>query len=513
MSRIGVAFVFICALAAGPFAALVVNAQTPVSGLAWTPCLASAATPGTLESGAPALPPELECASLAVPLDYGDPAGEQIAIGLNRLPALDPAKRIGSLVFNPGGPGGAATEFIAAAAMGAPLFTPAVREHFDLIGMDPRGVGSSTPVRCDPKLWNAPVSLFPDDEAAFREPAEHTQAVGESCLELTGPLLGHLDTESAARDIEAVRVALGEGKLNYYGLSYGTQLGANYAELYPENIRVMALDGALDHATSGLSMLVDESRAFEGEFERFAAWCAETADCALHGQDVGAMYDRLVRQADAEPIPAPDCPESPRCRTTVTGEDIRLKTQELLLFKQSLPEVGLLGWAGLATAIDDALKGDASSFAASLAEGETDWAFAGLAIECVDWPTEIDSYDDAAAAELLGRVTSPHTGGASQTWTILMGCMGWPVPVANPPGPLDVQGAPPILIVNATHDPSTAYIWAHQMREQIAGSVLLTRNGDGHTSFALPAPSRTADAIDTYLITGETPPPNTVYDT
>jgi len=507
-----VSLLFVCALAAGSFAPLAANARTPVSGLAWSPCAAPSATPGTPESDAPALPPELECATLAVPLDYGDPDGEQISIGLNRLMALDSGKRIGSLVFNPGGPGGAATEFITAEALGIPLFTLAVREHFDLIGMDPRGVGSSTPVRCDPDLWNAPVSRFPDDQAAFRALAEHTQAVGASCLELTGPLLAHLDTESAARDIEALRVALGEGKLNYYGLSYGTQLGANYAELYPANIRVMALDGALDHALSGISMLVDESRAFEGAFLRFAEWCAETIDCALHGQDVGITFDRLVQQADSEPIPAPDCEKSRFCRSTVTGEDIRFKTQELLLFKQPLPELGLGGWNGLAAAIADALDGDASTFSATLAQSETDWSFPGLAIECVDWPTEIESYDDAAAAELLGQVTSPHTAGASQTWTILTGCVGWPVPLANPPRPIDVQGAPPILIVNAAYDPSTAYIWAHRLREQIEGSVLLTRNGDGHTSFGLPAPSRTADAIDTYLITGEAPPPNTVYN-
>jgi len=512
MSRFIVAFVVVCALVVVPGGPLAVDARTPVSGLAWTPCAPSFPVPGTPESGEAGLPPGLECATLAVPLDYGDLDGEQISIGLNRLKAVDPDKRIGSLVFNPGGPGGEATTFIAVEALGVPLFTPAMREHFDLIGMDPRGVGSSTPVRCDPDLWNASVSLFPDDEAAFRELAEQTRAFGASCLELTGPLLAHLDTESAARDIEALRLALGEGKLNYYGLSYGTQLGANYAELYPDNIRVMALDGALDHAASGMAMLVDESRAFEGAFVRFTAWCAETTACALHGQDVGETYDRLVQQADAKPIPALDCEQSKRCRTTVTGEDIRLMTQELLLFKQPLPDLGLTGWAGLATAIDDALKGDASNFSASVAEGETDWSFAGLAIECVDWTTEIDSYDDAAAAELLGGVTSPHTRGASQTWTILMGCMGWPVPVANPPRPIDVQGAPPILIVNSTYDPSTAYIWAHQLREQIAGSVLLTRQGDGHTSFALPGPSLTADAIDTYLTTGETPPPNRVYD-
>src|SRR5215212_5794751 len=173
-------------------------AQTPGPGLDWRPCSAPSPTSATPVVDPADVPPGLECAALSVPLDYGRPDDEQITIGLNRLPAIDPTKRIGSLVFNPGGPGGAATELIALEALSAPLFTPAVREHFDIVGMDPRGVGASTPVRCDPAIWNQVVSWFPREETSFAQLQEHYRAFGESCLRLTGSLLGHLDTTNVA---------------------------------------------------------------------------------------------------------------------------------------------------------------------------------------------------------------------------------------------------------------------------------------------------------------------------
>jgi pimeloyl-ACP methyl ester carboxylesterase len=495
----------------------------------WTPILAAAATLAALVLPAIAqsaqatplpaalswsscgdkAPAALQCAELPVPLDDADPTGPQIMIGLNRLPAADSAQRIGSLVFDPGGPGGAGTDVVALAARGAPIFSPALRQRFDLIGFDPRGVGRSTPIRCDPAVWNEPVSLFPRDAAGFARLLAHNQALGESCARLTGPLLGHVDTMSAARDIEAVRLALGEGKLNFFGVSYGSMLGAAYAEQFPGNIRTMALDGALDHAMPPAGMLADEARAYEDGLDRFFAWCDATMACALHGQDAARFFDHLVAGADAKPIAAPGCVKSGACRPTVTGEDIRLNVQQrFILFRAPLPTLGIGGWPALADALAAAGKGDASALSTRRAIGDHDPAYARLAISCLDWPAMDADFDVVAGRELLGRAVAPHGLGATQTWTIQAGCIGWPAPMVNPPHPADVRGAPPILIVNATHDPSTAYVWAHELHDEIAGSLLLTRNGDGHTS-AL-SPGRTRDAIDRYLISGETPPPNTV---
>jgi pimeloyl-ACP methyl ester carboxylesterase len=484
-------------------------AQTPVASLEWTPCppvVDPMATPAV------AVDERLECASIRVPLDYDDPTGEQITIGMNRLPARDPANRIGSLIFNPGGPGGPGSALVAAQASGIPVFTPAVLDHFDVIGMDPRGTGTSSHVKCDPDVWNVYHSRFPRNEAEFDELRAYTTAVGESCLELTGPLLGHLDTVSAAKDIEQVRLALGGEPLNYLGLSYGTQLGATYADLYPENIRVMALDGALDHGQRGLAMLDNEARAHERELLRFAEWCDETEECVLHGQDVLAVYDELTTGADEQPIPAPRCAELGYCRPEATGEDIRFMVQGMLMFKDPTPAFGFPGWVGLSQALADAQAGDASAFASYIALTDDSGLFSGLGIECVDWYTDIETWEDMQALQDFAGFIAPHTRGATQTWTILVGCMGWPVPVANPPGEWHVEGAPPILITNAIYDPSTAYVWSQLMREQIDSAVLVTRIGDGHTSYLLQGESATRDAIDHYLLTGETPPPNTIFN-
>lgn len=493
-----------------------VLAQTPVPALAWSPCDLPFAIPPT-PGATPEAPPldGLACATVAVPLDYADPEGPQITVAINRLPARDEANRIGSLIINPGGPGGSGRQVVLGAAFGIPIFSDAIRDRFDIIGMDPRGVGASTPVQCEPDLYNQPVTLFPQNAAEFQALVDHNRAFGKSCLQMTGPLLAHIDTVSAARDIETVRVALGDEPLNYLGLSYGTELGAQYAALYPDRIRVMALDAALDHNLSEVSLLADETGAYEEGFTRFVAWCAADASCALHGQDAGSVFDDLVARAEQAPLPAPACANNTAatpCQPTVRGEDLRLNTQQMLLFKQPNPALGMPGWNGLAEALAAAAAGDASAFSRKLATGPTnDTLFAGPAITCLDFPATSEDYDDLAALELLGRVVAPRMQGAGQAWTVVTGCLGWPAPLVNPPHPAAVREAPPILIVNATHDPSTPYVWAHGLLRQIEGSVLLTREGDGHTSYLLPEPSQTRAAIDTYLLTGQTPPPNTVY--
>jgi pimeloyl-ACP methyl ester carboxylesterase len=458
----------------------------------------------------PQLPPKLQCGRLAVPLDYRHPHGAKIRLGFNRLRASDRAHRIGSLIVNPGGPGGAGSDVVAAEAAGARLWHPGLHRRFDLIGMDPRGIGTSTPVRCDPAVFNRRASFFPRNAAEFAHVASFAHDLAKSCRRLTGPLLAHVDTVSVARDMERLRRALGDGKLNFLGLSYGAEIGTLYAERYPKRIRAMALDGILDHSISTEAIYADGIAAYEDTLERFAAWCAQTTACLLHGRDVLALFDRLVAQANQHPIPAPVCAQAP-CRTPVTGDDIRLNAFNRLLFKNPIPAFGDPGWNGLAAALAAAEAGDASGFASALATGaQEDGTFGALAVQCVDYPDFISSFDDLTAGALLGRALAPHTMGAGEAWAPLIGCMRWPEPLANPPHRATIHGAPPILLVSATHDPSTPYRWAHHLLDQIPRAVLLTRDGDGHTSSFL-QPSRTNDAIARYLITRRTPPPNTVY--
>jgi len=457
----------------------------------------------------PELPSNLQCGELSVPLDYGDPHGAKITLGFNRLPAGDPAHRVGSLIVNPGGPGGGGGSVVAVEAAGRHLWHPALHERFDMIGMDPRGVGTSTPIKCDPHVYNKLVSLFPTTEAQFDQLASWAREFGRSCLKRTGPLLGHVDTRSVARDMERLRRALGNGKLNFLGLSYGAHLGSAYAELYPKRIRTMALDAIANHSVSVNTLFSDAAATYEDTLNRFSAWCAQTSSCPLHGRDVLALFDSVAQQADQQPIPAPECADG-SCRPTVTGDEIRMNALFLLLVKDGVPAIGLPTWNDFANALARAEQGDASAFSMQLPASPTDDPFAGLAINCADYPPEIITYEDFLAKTLLGRVLAPHTHGASEAWLGILACMRWPVPVTYRPHRITVRGAPPILLVGSTHDPETNYVWAHELRNQMPSAVLLTRDGDGHTSSLLQN-SRTSNAIAHYLITGETPPPNTVY--
>lgn len=453
-------------------------------------------------------PRGLQCGAIRVPLDYGDPGGRQIRLGFARLRAADRRHRVGSLIVNPGGPGGAGSEVVGVEAAGLHLWHPALHRRFDLIGMDPRGIGLSTPVRCDPAIYNGIASFAPRTRREFRRLAAGVRALGRSCLRRTGPLLRHVDTGSVARDMERLRRALGDGKLNFLGLSYGAEIGALYAARHPDRIRTMALDGVLDHGLPATMIFSENARAYEDTLTRFAAWCASDTGCALHGRDVLALYDQLVQRANRQAIPAPACATEP-CRREVSGSDIQLGAYYLLLFKPPIPAFQHPGWNGLAQALAQAEAGDASAFAASLATGSSADPFPGAAVNCVDFPSFVHSYDDFVAMRLLGRVLAPHGQGFSESWSGVLGCLDWPVPAANPPRRLDIRRAPPILLINATHDPSTPYVWAQDVRSQIRGSVLLTREGDGHTSSLLPG-GRTRDAIARYLITKALPPPNTV---
>jgi pimeloyl-ACP methyl ester carboxylesterase len=322
----------------------------------------------------------------------------------------------------------------------------------------------------------------------------------------------HVDTASAARDIDRVRRALGDDRINYLGLSYGVQLGTQYAELFPSRIRTMALDGVLVHSLSPVQLFADEASSYESTLDRFFAWCGRDTSCALHGRDVARLFDRLVARADRTPLPAPGCADG-HCRRTVTGEDIRFHAEDLLLFKKPIPNVAPEGWNAMALALKAAAAGDATAFSSPRAVSPTDDGASGapLAIECLDWRNVVHNLGDLRRLALLGETVAPHLGGASQAWTVLSGCVGRPAPVVNPPHPTRVTGTPRLLLVNATHDPSTPYVWAQQLASEVRRSVLLTREGDGHTSYLVHGPSRTRDAIDRYLITGRTPPQNTVF--
>ncbi|GLI02182.1 alpha/beta hydrolase [Phytohabitans aurantiacus] len=453
------------------------SAGPPGFSVDWTPCPTA---------------PTKQCGTMRVPVDWSKPRGEQITVAVARRPADDPAHRVGTLFFNAGGPGDGEVHYVVADDW---YFSPTLRARFDIVGLDPRATGGSPQPQCDVPAFTEATTLFPRSEREFDAMRRHNRAVGESCLAKTGSLMAHTDTVSVARDHEALRVALGVKQVSWLGISYGTQLAANYAELFPRQTRAMVLDAALDHSQPEGQQVADEMMAAEDSFNRFARWCDTATECALRGQDVGAVFDRLVAAADRYPIPVEGAVRA------ATGEDIRMGTIRLLVLKEPAIFGPDVSWAGLSRSLAAAVAGDASAFAAAPAGVYQAGYFNRLAIGCMEYAPQIRTYAQMRQRIQMGRQLAPHLQGASETWQVNF-CIDWPVPAANPHRLLDVRGVPS-LIVHAVHDPSDPYRWAHSLAAQIQGAALLTRTGDGHTSYHTSECARTAS--DQYLLRPKAP--------
>ena len=339
---------------------------------------------------------DVECARAPLPLDYDDPEGEQIEIAVGRVPAADPAQRIGSLFFNFGGPGGPAVDYVQAA--GAGVFAP-LNQYFDIVAFDPRGVGQSTPaIDCElPPASGSPSLPTPldiDVDAVVADAQDYVDA----CLDANGDILEHVSTANVARDMDALRAAVGDEQLSYLGFSYGTLIGATYASLFPDNYRAMVLDGAIDPD----QYLNDPAReqstlvaGFEDALDRFLDACAadQTACSGFGGADPLAAYDALLAGAEATPIPVLSFPEDP---TPVTADEIRLVTFQALYAKEA--------WGVLALALAEAEQGDASIFRELiilLSGGDPAFGDRFFAISAGEqqWPTDIDAYLERGAEE------------------------------------------------------------------------------------------------------------------
>ncbi|KAI1213331.1 alpha/beta-hydrolase [Annulohypoxylon truncatum] len=472
-------------------------AQNTTGSITWGPCSDQFAA-------------NLTCANYTVPLDWSNPGNETIQLGLVRHEATDKSARIGYLFVNPGGPGGQASDLVSSIAQSPGVVNPEILARFDVIGLDPRGVGLSTPVQCDTDTYNRRVSFFPKTQAEYDALVAYNKAVGESCRAKTGRLIDFVDTISAVKDHEAVRKALGGEKINLLGLSYGTQLFSQYAELFPDNIRALVLDGNLQHSQGESSNLLIESTTYELTLKKFFEWCANstTADCVLSGQDVEAKFVSVRDKAAASPIPAPGCDDT-SCRANVTDEDLRFTVQSYLI------SVG--SWPNLARALEQADAGNATlmSEANPLAVGDpyTDSSlFAGTAIACQDWDHAAASLADVLAKGTLGANFSPLTRGACQSYKIQTSCIGWPAPLTNPPKKIVYKGATKILQAQSTFDPSTSYAWGLGLHAELGDdkSVLIVRNGTGHTSYL--SDGATTAAMNAYLVNLTMPEPGTVFD-
>jgi len=448
--------------------------------------------PATCGQGVPA---RARCATLWVPLDYTNPSLGTISTSVIVLPATDPAARIGSLLVNPGGPGESGVQFVEEAAS---LFST-VNERFDIVGFDPRGTTGPDAVTCDgTDGLDHDIALDPlvaGSPAAEADLVASTLAFVDACRLHSGWLLSHLATVNAARDMDALRADLGDTKLTYLGFSYGSALGSVYASLFPTHIRAMVLDGDIDPSQSFMQQSIGQGASFEASYAEFVSQCQAENPCPL-GSDAGGSITSLLTQLARHPLQAAD------------GRDVGRGTAIDALVA-AMYDPG--SWSGFYTAFADAAKGDLAPLQTEVdlytgrgPQGYDHSSAANVAINCDDHssPTDLAEYDTLARSV---QATEPRFG-QNEVYSVLT-CAYWPVQ-GPPAAALDVTGAPPVLLVGATHDPATPYSWSIALQKQIAGSVLLTRDGYGHTSYGFSACVRTA--VNSYLVELSVPAVGTV---
>jgi len=434
-----------------------------------------------------------QCARLLVPADYQRPGWRRFSLPVIRLPPTDPAERIGSLVVNPGGPGGSGVSY---ALQARSVIAAPVRARFDIVGFDPRGVGASQPaVHClsGPQLDRY---FATDDNPA--SPAQLGLIVAEAklfargCAARSGPLLPYLGTRNAARDMDVLRAALGDAKLSYLGKSYGTYLGTWYAQLFPHRVRALVLDGAVDPENSGLSMDTVQSQGFQVALRAFIADCLARSDCPLGHGGAGpalARIQSLVAQASRHPL-------TNHLDGQPANGAMLLNGIATALYSQTY-------WPALREGLAEAFRGDgtvlvelANTLYERNARGQySNLADADIAVSCLDrpWPKALATW--RAAATTAARAAPLF--GPPITWGDLP-CAYWPVH-SYPLTPVRAAGAPPILVIGNKRDPATPYRWAQALAGDLKSGVLLGWNGNGHTAYMMGS-SCVDSAVNSYLI-------------
>jgi pimeloyl-ACP methyl ester carboxylesterase len=434
---------------------------------------------------------DLECSTLTVPLDPADPSGETIQIAVARSASTgSDEERIGSLVLNPGGPGGSGIEFLANAA---PAFPEELTDRLDLVSFDPRGVGESTPVRCiddETKDEQLTGDLSPDtDEELERALADQEEFLA-GCEQNSADLLEHMSTADVAADLDLLRAALGDEQLTYLGYSYGTSIGAVYATLFPDNVRALVLDGSISPSATEEEQLLAQAQGFERTLANFVAACDADSDCEI-GPDASASIEAARARLEQDPIVVGSGAEA---RTL--GPDLFDLAVATALYDTTL-------WGTLAVSIAELDEGGASTLL-SLVDRQTgrqpDGSYdnssdAQTMVSCAD-TDERPSVDEATATAERILAAAPTFGPI--TGFGALGCLGWPT-AANPLPAITGAGSPTILVVGTVGDPATPYEWAQQMSDALESAVLLTYEGDGHTAF-LRGGACIEDAVVAYLV-------------
>jgi pimeloyl-ACP methyl ester carboxylesterase len=441
----------------------------------------------------------LECATLAVPLDYTNPSGRKINLALKRRLADNQSKRIGSLFVNPGGPGVGGTELVDVADA---LYSQDLLDRFDIVAWDPRGTGQSVPADCFDDLETYYGSdPTPDDPAERQQILDLSRAWADACAKTMGvEYLTHIGTQDSARDIDEIRKLLGEDKISWFGFSYGSELGATYATMFGAHLRATVLDASIDPAVGFADEIVVSSKNQEAILDRILSRCSNSRSCRFrNGGDAPGAYDKLSARLERSPLfTAED-------KKRVVGQaELAVATLQAMYDEQL--------WSALTDALADAQDGDGTALAALAdaylgrdEQGHYEDTIEGLyAISCLDDPGPTSLADLEALGARL-KAVAPRTG---PTFLYLDPCLFWP---AKSPPKLAITGAGAgtVLVVGSTGDPITPLESTRGMAKALAGGTLLIRDGEGHTSYGS-GNDCIDSAVDTYLLTLKAPADGTI---
>jgi pimeloyl-ACP methyl ester carboxylesterase len=448
----------------------------------------------------------LDSTSVEVPLDWSDPEGDTIEIAIMRHQSTA-VKPLGSLLMNPGGPGGSGYDYVRDYAQY--VVTPAVLTDYDLIGFDPRGVNHSNAVTCYTDPADRDEYLYGTYDAAYGtegwvdQLTQREKDYAAACAENTGPLLGHIDAGSVARDMDVIRAVLGDEKINYLGYSYGTYLGTVYVELFPEKVGRMVLDGAVDPTVSDLDALATQMGGFESALRAYMDDCqGNDSTCPFTGDTAAGMAQvrTLLEGVDAQGLTGGDGRELDSATVgTAIAEN---------LYSDSF-------WPDMTAMFRDLMAGDADSAFAAADEyngrnGDGSYQDNSndvySAVTCAEGDLGTDDTDTLGDIAVLQQ-KAPTIGdyfGYDDTFVLDALCSNWPYPVAELPTEFDAEGAPPILVIGTSNDPATPYANAVSLSTQLDSGVLISYEGEGHTIYAQGVPC-VDDTVDAYLLSGTVP--------
>ncbi|GAA3136855.1 alpha/beta hydrolase [Streptosporangium carneum] len=460
-----------------PVAAATTRTAEAGAVISWTPCPENQA---------------VECGTLAVPIDWKRPEGGTFDVAVARHRATDPAARIGALMLGAGGPGGSGVEMV---LYGAELFSPELLRRFDLVSFDPRGTNRSHPVVCSMDVVTQGLPPIMRSQADFDRMLAYNERLRADCRARTGPLFDHVDSLSTVADLDAFRAALGEERLSFYGGSYGTLLGQQYAERHPQRVRAFTLDSTMDHSLDTRSFLDTEAWAVQDAFDEFVAWCDRDSRCLQHDGDVRALWRELLARADrGEPRLSGQEGTSMAAFTLIEiATGLFYDPANWQYFSQFLAE-------------NDSGRTPRPSPPPAPFSGPPDVYPSPLQIFCLDYRLPVRDYREYREHLRRSAKIAPDMRFSPIALRLTVGCLGQPAPTPNPQRRLRVHTNTPLLVVNSLHDPATTYPWAVSTARQLGRSGrLLTYEGWGHGVYGRGACA--TGAVDSYLISRTLPTP------